>query len=538
MNEKNLSNSTGSGGSTSTSGLSSVLSAVGRQWKWLVAAGVVLVVVGAGVAAWVVWFDVADELTGLGMSARIARGPLAVTVRDSGTVEPERKVVVSNELEWPVIIKWVADEGTRVEKGEKIIEFECKELTDALSQQELRVAAAQNDYTRAQQNLEMTRKEMENKIAKARQNLADARLNVQRYVNGEYPVKLAKAQGKAALAERDLELSREKLELKNQLNQNPELDTPYSEREIKADELQVQRNELALTEAKKDLEMLTKYDHPARLRELEMAIKDAELELEKAQMEARTQILSAESDEQTKRATLEMQTAKMEQFQEARDKLTVTAEKSGLVVYDVGWRGERQGITVGVGEKINPRQQLLVIPDMDTLQVQTKVMESVADQVSVDTPAYIRLDSKPDATYAGRVSKVAPLPSGDRWLNPNVKFFDVVVEFDDPPEDLRPNMTAEVELELAVLEDVLVVPVAAVFSQQDEMYCYVVKGGEAVRTAVKLGRMSEDKAEVLSGLSEGETVLLSPPADVREQTDEPDEPAPAPTPPPVAGGSR
>lgn len=466
--------------------------------------------------------------TAWGMTSRVTRGRLPITVRDAGTVEPEKKLVISNELDWSVIIKWVAEEGSRVEKGEKIIEFECKELIDALNQQELRVTAAQNDYTRAQQHLELTRKDMENRTAKAQQKLEDARANLLRYLNGEYPVKLAKAQGRVALAERDLELAREKLEFKERVNENPELDTPYSQREIKADQLQVQRNELSLTEAQKDLEMLTDYDHPARIRELEMAISDAELELEKARMEAKTQILSAESDEQSKHATLEMQTARLEEYREARDNLIINAEKAGLVVYDVGWRGERQGITVGVGERISPRQQLLVIPEMDTLQVDTRVMEAIADQVRRGTKAYIRLDSRPDETYTGEVTHVAPLPSGDRWMNPNVKFFDVTVKFDELPEGLRPNMTANVELELAVLEDVLTVPVAAVFSGQDQMYCYVVNGSEPERREVKLGRMNEERAEVLSGLSEGDEVLMSPPVESEGGDEDQQEEQPSP----------
>ncbi|MFP3937975.1 MAG: efflux RND transporter periplasmic adaptor subunit [Phycisphaerae bacterium] len=528
MNETTHSASSALSGSTSTS------RAETRRLKLLISAAVILVVIAAVAAAILLWNPVSSGDVDLGLAARVRRGSLPITVRDKGTVEPEKKLVISNELDWSVIIKWVAEEGTRVEEGEKIIEFECKELIDTLNQQELRVTAAQNDYTRAQQHLELTRKDMENRTAKARQKLKDAKANLQRYLNGEYPVKLAKAEGRVALAERDLELAREKLEFKERVNENPELDTPYSEREIKADKLQVQRNELSLTESKKDLEMLTDYDHPAKVRELEMAISDAELELEKTRMEAKTQILSAESDEQSKRATLEMQTTRLEEYNEARGNLVITAEKAGLVVYDVGWRGERQGITVGVGEKISPRQQLLVIPEMDTLQVETRVMEAIADQVQRGTKAYIQLDSRSDETYTGEVTRVAPLPSGDRWMNPNVKFFDVTVKFDELPEGLRPNMTTDVELELAFLEDVLTVPVAAVFSGQDRMYCYVVQRGSVDRREVKLGRMNEEKAEVFSGLSEGDMVLMTPPtesdSDEREDRRE-DQPAPDGPPP-------
>ncbi|KKK99101.1 hypothetical protein LCGC14_2636120, partial [marine sediment metagenome] len=155
----------------------------------------------------------------------------------------------------------------------------------------------------------------------------------------------------------------------------------------------------------------------------------------------------------------EMSKKKLKELREDEKKLTVKAEKTGLVVYDTG-RSRYGGndIVVAEGEKINPRQQLLIIPDMSTLQIRTRVYEVMIDQITPGLPAVIRLDSKPDLTLKGKVSKVAVLPdSQNRWLNPGVKVYPATVTFDGDLSklDLKPGMTCNVEVTLAELDDAI-----------------------------------------------------------------------------------
>jgi multidrug efflux pump subunit AcrA (membrane-fusion protein) len=167
---------------------------------------------------------------------------------------------------------------------------------------------------------------------------------------------------------------------------------------------------------------------------------------------------------------------------------------------------------VQVGEKINSRQQLMIIPDMSTLQVKTRVYEAMVDQVQPGLEALIRLDAKPDLPLTGKVSKVGVLPdSQNRWLSPDVKVFNVIVAMDQRPEGLKPGMTAQVELMLARLENVLSVPVAAVFTEQEKTYCWRPNGGKPEMAPIKIGRTNDRRAEIVSGLEEGDVVLLSPP---------------------------
>ena len=457
-------------------------------------------------------------------TADVTRGPLVISVIESGEVEAETRKTISNSLTWPVVIKTVVAEGTTVREGDTIIEFECKELMDAISTQKITVTGAQNAYTAARENLVLKKKELDNKVQKAEQAVLDAQEDLRRYKEGQASIDENEARSAVLLAEGDLALAKEKLSFKKKANANPELNNPYSQNEIQSDELAVTRLELSLTKAKTTLEMLQKYDHARQLRKLNIAVNDAQLDLERAKLEARTQLLVSEAEEQAKKATLDMQKGKLDDYLEDEKKLVVKAEKTGLVVYDTGSRGwSGSDIVVDVGQRINPRQQLMIIPDMTTLQIKTKVYEAIIDQVAAGQEAFVKMDARPDVTLKGTIHRVGVLPaSQNRWLSPNVKIFDVIVKLDDPKSlgGLKPGMTSKVELVLARLENVLSVPVAAVFTEQDRTYVWRVKNGSQERVAVQVGRMNESRVIITSGLGESDKVLLAPQEAQQEESQE------------------
>jgi hypothetical protein len=215
----------------------------------------------------------------------------------------------------------------------------------------------------------------------------------------------------------------------------------------------------------------------------------------------------------------QMKVDTLDEYLADEKKLVTKADTAGLVVYDTAssrWRPSN--ITVEIGEELGPRQQIMIIPDMTTLQVETKVYESIIDQVRPGMRAYIHLDAKPgEPAMLGHVSEVSPLPdSQGRWISTGMKVFNVTVKFDKSPETLKlkPGLTTKVQLVLARLEDVLSVPIAAVYTEQDQTYVRRVAGGKAEAVSVKVGRMSDKRVEIVTGLSEGDRVLLVPPSGI------------------------
>jgi RND family efflux transporter MFP subunit len=316
------------------------------------------------------------------------------------------------------------------------------------------------------------------------------------------------------MAEQNLALAKDKLDFKVRVNQMPDLESPFSQNDIKADQLEVRRLENALNQANLELDKLERFEHKRKLGDLDEKVEDGELDLKRAELEAKNQILIAETEEQANKRTYEMQKKKLDELRENEKKLTVTAERSGLVVYDTGrnpWDPTRT--VIAKGEKVQPRQQIMVIPDMSSLQIKTRVYEAVVEQVKPGKAAFIRPDAKPGAVFTGTVDKVAPLPdSQNMWLNPGVKVYKVVVKFDKLEDSFKPGMTAEVEIILAELQDVLSVPIAAVFTEQGKTVCYRNSNGRTQKVEVEVGMMNDKRVEVKAGLAQGDEVLLARPS--------------------------
>ncbi|MGA0039824.1 MAG: hypothetical protein ACO3NZ_08250, partial [Pirellulales bacterium] len=86
----------------------------------------------------------------------------------------------------------------------------------------------------------------------------------------------------------------------------------------------------------------------------------------------------------------------------------------------------------------------------------------------------------------------------------------VQVTIDGNTEQLRPGLTAEVEIVVADLDNVMSVPVAAVIEQKGEFVCAVRTEDGFERRPVEIGLSNDKVVEIKSGLKPGETLFLSP----------------------------
>ena len=92
-----------------------------------------------------------------------------------------------------------------------------------------------------------------------------------------------------------------------------------------------------------------------------------------------------------------------------------------------------------------------------------------------------------------------------------------------PGENLRPGMGGKVTLVLDEIENALTIPVLSVYNKKDKYFCMKVYGGAALETQVEIGKMNDSRVEILSGLEEGDKVLLVAKSDETANGDDEDE---------------
>ena len=181
---------------------------MGRWWL----AGVVAVVVVAATVAYGMFSAPAER--DLGQTAVVKREAMTIAITEDGELETQVVSRVSNELPWPVVIVDLQPQSTYVRKGEDwIIKFECQQLTEAIDRQLLALAAAESSYTQAQQKLELTEEETAYNVGNAEQNVRDAKSDLERYLEADWPNDHKNAKSDVEMGLKDLSIAQARLEV-------------------------------------------------------------------------------------------------------------------------------------------------------------------------------------------------------------------------------------------------------------------------------------------------------------------------------------
>jgi HlyD family secretion protein len=155
---------------------------------------------------------------------------------------------------------------------------------------------------------------------------------------------------------------------------------------------------------------------------------------------------------------------------------------------------------------------LIEIGDPLDLEVVADLLSTDAVQVQVGAP--VRIDGWGGAPIKGRVKRVDPAGFLKiSALGIEEQRVNTVIDFVDPPEAwsrLGHDYRVIVHVTTWSANDVLAVPISAVFRKGDEWAAYAVKGGRATTVIVETGHRNDRMVEVLAGLSEGEQVVLHP----------------------------
>jgi len=165
------------------------------------------------------------------------------------------------------------------------------------------------------------------------------------------------------------------------------------------------------------------------------------------------------------------------------------------------------------GDQVESNMQAFRLDDLSRLLLDVQVSEVDINRIQTGQEAILSFDAILDEEYLGIVTEVAPVGTSDL----GVVDFTVSVELSDADENIKPGMTAAVNIIVENLEDVLLVPNRAVRFKDGERIVYTLVDGELTPIAVTLGSTSESTSEVIDGeLEVGDIVVLNPPVEFEQ----------------------
>jgi HlyD family secretion protein len=265
--------------------------------------------------------------------------------------------------------------------------------------------------------------------------------------------------------------------------------------------------------------------------------------------QARTQLAVAEAQYEAARFGVAQAQAMLSESREALRKTTITAPMSGRVTR----LNIEEGETAIVGTMNNPGSLLLTIADLSEMEARVKVDETDVPHISFGDSVSVRIDAFPNREFPGRVTRIA-----NSAINATASTltsatnqqqsvdFEVVITLSDPPEQLRPDLSATADIVTDVRSRALSVPILSLtvrdeegkkFTADEEMRnpnarptesqertrraaevegVFVIRDGKATFVPVEVGIAGDRYFEVRRGVAAGDIVAAGPYQAIRD----------------------
>jgi len=242
------------------------------------------------------------------------------------------------------------------------------------------------------------------------------------------------------------------------------------------------------------------------------------------------QLISTEALEHAK-AQYEISKAQYDaiffQIKQAQASLENTLDNLRKTVYNAPIDGiitslrVEEGEIALVGTMNNPGTVLMTIADLSVMEVEVEVDETDVVSVREGQTAEVRVDAFPDTVITGKVTEIGSSALQKVTAAEESKDFKVVITLENPPENLKPGLSASADIITAEKKGCLAVPISALVtrekeentesgSNEQEEGVFVVQEERVKFVPVEKGIMGELTMEIVSGLEEGQEVVVGP----------------------------
>ncbi len=471
----------------------------------------ILLVIAAVTAGWFVYSRIAEGRQSNTLddivTSVVRRDFFEATVSATGSINAERSQRLAFDTAGTVA-EILAHDGDVVEAGQIIARLDDTNLRLNLRQAQTSLAIAEAQLARtvagpSEQDIRVAEDAVE--IAKigvqtAEAGVAAARANMERARAGATPEEIA-------IAERRVE------EAKNALwGAQAQRDAicgrvGFAATQADCDQANAntQRGEESVLIAELQLQQIKAGPRPQDLASAQAQVDQALSQLENA----RAQVVRAENEvARIRRGASDQEIAIGEaQVQQAALNVEIAELRLEDALLVAPAAGRIADLNLYVGDSVAPGTPVATLVDLDRYHIMVSIDEVEIGSIGYDYPVHITLDAFPGQQISGRVSRIGVTGTDVQ----GIVVYPVRIDLDQNDLAIRPRMTAAVDIVVAQRDDALLVPNRALRRDQDGRYVELLVDQEIVRAPVMIGSSSIESTEVLEGLEEGQTIVLSRP---------------------------
>lgn len=247
------------------------------------------------------------------------------------------------------------------------------------------------------------------------------------------------------------------------------------------------------------------YESPAIQRQVKIARDRIIRQLENAERNYERRKIYEKNAIKSLQSRLDRHKKELDKNQQLNSELKIYAPEDGIVIYARGRRGK-----VKTGDRISPYWGSVVatLPDLNNLDSEVYINEIEITKLAVGKEVRVEVDAIKEKQFVGVVKEISNI--GTKSNEDDFKVYRVLVSLKDA-RDLKPSMSTLNSFVLDSVPEALIIPLNAVFGEENHNFVYLKKGMNVVKYEIELGMQNKLDVVVSKGLTDGDRILLREP---------------------------
>ena len=465
--------------------------------------GILLVIPFIIVFIIAVWFFESKSETVALKYTEVKNNSFDLKLVQRGTLEASRFVQIkSSLLSNRAKLVELIPEGSTVGAGDIIARFDIKPFMDELNKWQQKEKEAQATLVKAEKEVEIHKNKSIESVEKLKKSIEIEKINLEDVMFGE---------GLVSLNEFKREILQEKRRVKLSIEELSDYDVLYkqgyiSKRERDEIENKLKNNQEALITAEEKIQNYKKYNWPKQIKEHEIKLKDLEEELINRRIQNKFMLDDKKAQLLNSKSILQYSQNEIKKAKNNVSSCDVRAPIDGIILYTIiPKNGKKQKIDIGDGVWQN--QAFMQIPDTRNMIVKTKIREVDLNKINKNLKVVITLDAYPSKLFEGEFNYIDSIAKRDENII-GIKFFDSIIKIKNSNKILRSGMSANIEIVYDRVLNKLSIPNDAINYDGKSEFVEVYNNKSKEKRHIKIGKIGQKYSEILSGLSEGELIII------------------------------
>lgn len=260
------------------------------------------------------------------------------------------------------------------------------------------------------------------------------------------------------------------------------------------------------------------YESDIKKKEIQLNLDKAYIALERSKEQIDNRIKIQKEEIKQRNLSIQQFQSRLDEAHETLQKLSVVTPSSGIAILSKNWSSDNK---FQIGDQCWSGFPIIQLPDLSSLKATVKINEVDIAKISKGLKVEIKPDAFSDKVFSGTVNSIANL-AVNKDNSSKIKVFPVEILLNETDKNLLPGLTVSCRIIMDKVEDVLFIPLDALFAEGDKNFVYKKKGTSYEKTEIETGINNTDYIVVVDGLKEGEEIALVNPfaKEIKEQKTE------------------